>query len=68
MYQGRNQTEPIRRIAIERGNDPRGCGLLHFQLVPKKGIKTFKPAKMIDCHKLGFFKTLWYLAQSVRVG
>ena len=66
-YQGRNQSVPVRRVAIERGPDPRGCGLLAYQLVPEPGIRTFKPGKMINCHKLGLLKTLWYLLTSVRV-
>lgn len=57
----------VQRVAIEREPDPRGCGLLCTQLVPEVGIRTFKPAKMMDCKKLGVFKTLYYLARSARI-
>lgn len=56
----------IRRVAIEKGPDSRGCGLFTTQLVPEVGPRTFKPSKMIDCKKLGLLKTLFYLARSAR--
>ena len=56
----------VQRIAIELEPDPRGCGMYHTQLVPEVGLRTFKPGKMMDCKKLGFFKTLYYLARLAR--
>lgn len=57
----------VERVAIEKGPDARGCGLFCTQVSPEVGPRTFKPEKMIDCHKLGFFASLWYLAKSLRV-
>ncbi len=54
------------RVAIERGPDPRGCGLFCNQLVPEVGPRTFKPEKMMDCQRLGLFLTLFHLAKSLR--
>lgn len=56
----------VRRVAIEKGPDKRGCGLFTTQLVPEVGPKTFKPELMMDCRKLGVLATLWYLARSAR--
>ncbi len=56
----------VKRVAIEHGPDKRGCGLFTTQLVPEVGPRTFKPGQMLDCKKLGVFKTLWYLARSAR--
>lgn len=58
----------VRRVAIEKGPDARGCGLFTTQLVPEVGPRTFKPENMMDCHKLGVVRTLYYLARSLRVG
>lgn len=57
----------VRRVAIEKGPDKRGCGLFCTQVVPEVGPRTFKPGKMIDCHSVGLMRTLWYLAKSLRV-
>ena len=57
----------VRRVAIEKGPDARGCGLFCTQVVPEVGPRTFKPEKMIDCHKVGSVRSLWYLAKSLRV-
>lgn len=57
----------VRRVVIEKGPDARGCGLFTTQLVPKVGPRTFKPAEMIDCRKVGTIRSLWYLAKSFRV-
>jgi hypothetical protein len=57
-----------RRIVIERGPDSRGCGLLCTQIVPEKGIRTFKPDKMIDVKKVGRLRSWYYLLKSIRVG
>lgn len=57
----------VRRVVIEKGPDTRGCGLFTMQLVPVVGPRTFKPAEMINCHKVGALRSLWYLAKSFRV-
>lgn len=57
----------VKRVVIEKGPDSRGCGLFCTQLVPEVGPRTFKPGKMMDCRKVGFFASLWYLAKSLRV-
>lgn len=57
----------VRRVVIEKGPDARGCGLFTTQLVPEVGPRTFKPAKMINCRRLGVLKTLYYLTKSVRL-
>ena len=54
------------RVAIEKC--PVSGGLLHFQVTPKKGLRTFKPAKMMNRIKLGPVATLYYLAKSIRTG
>lgn len=57
------------RVAIEKGIDKRpGAGILTFQVSPEKGVRTFKPAKMIDRKKLGRVATIVCLAKSVRIG
>lgn len=55
------------RVAIEKGPDKRGCGLFTLQLVPEVGPRTFKPAEMVNCRKVGTLRSLWYLAKSFRV-
>lgn len=57
----------VRRVVIEKGPDKRGCGLFTTQLIPEVGPRTFKTEKMINCHKVGTLRTLWYLAKSLRV-
>lgn len=57
----------VRRVVIEKGPDARGCGLFTTQLVPVVGPRTFKPAEMMDCRKVGTLRSLWYLAKSFRV-
>jgi hypothetical protein len=54
------------RVAIERG--PAKGGLLHTQLVPEIGFRTFKPALMMDCKKLGLIATLYHLVRYLRAG
>jgi len=54
------------RVAIERG--PGKGGLLHYQVKPEYGYRTFKPEKMMDRIKLGPVATLYYLAKSIRIG
>lgn len=53
----------VQRIAIEQGPDGRGCGLLHKQLVPEIGFRTFKPEKMMDVQRLGSTLSLFYLTK-----
>ena len=55
-----------RRVAIERGPDKRGCGLLCTQIVPEVGVRTFKVDKMRDIKRVGALKSLYYLARSAR--
>lgn len=57
-----------KRVAIERGPDKRGCGMFCLQVEPKIAERTFKPGKMIDSKQVGFLKSLYYLAKTVRVG
>lgn len=53
------------RIVIEKG--PVKGGLCCWQLSPERGYRTFKPAKMFDIQKCGFWASLWYLIRSIRV-
>jgi hypothetical protein len=57
----------VRRVAIEKGPDERGCGLFTTQVVPEIGPRTFKPERMIDCKQLSVLPSLWYIARSIRV-
>jgi len=50
-----------KRVAVELGNDPRGCGLLTTQLYPERAVRTFKPGKMMQCEPVVGLQRLYWL-------
>jgi hypothetical protein len=49
-----------RRVAFEGETRPHAGGLVCWQIVPKRGVRTYKPAKMLDIRRVGFIKRLFY--------